>query len=352
MLFVRRSALVQGQDLYVKSLGVYLPPPYSTKRAVAEGVLDAEAVADGELTAVRVAGDEPAPELAVRAVRQLFERSGHATSDVDLILYASTWHQGPDGWGPQSYVQQAIGGNALAVEIRHGNTGGFSALQLAAGYLRGNPAYQNALLVGAENYGTAMIDRWTTFGKGILGGDGASALLLSTQPGFAKLVWADSVSVPDLEATHRSGEPMFPPGATIGRKVDFSYRARKFQEISGGEKGHLLCKAYQELYTRWTSATGLSFEDATYFSYMNTSRSLLEERLLPLIGLPAEKTTWEIGRDIGHLGVSDQIVALDRLLLDGRLKPGDHLFMNAVGPGMSVAGAILEIVDVPSWVRR
>jgi 3-oxoacyl-[acyl-carrier-protein] synthase III len=343
---------VQGQDLYVKSLGVYLPPPYSAKRAVAEGVLDAAAVADGELTAVRVAGDEPAPELAVRAVRQLFQRCGHAASDVDLILYASMWHQGPDGWGPQSYVQQAIGGDALAVEIRHGCTGGFSALQLASAYLRGNPGYQNALLVGAENYGTAMIDRWSAFGKGMLAGDGASALLLSKQPGFAKLVWADSVAVPDLEAIHRSGEPLFPPGATIGRKIDYAYRNRKFQESGGSEKRYLLCKAYQELYTRWTSATGLSFDDATYFSYMNTSRSLIEERLLPLIGLPAERTTWEIGRDIGHLGVSDQIVALDRLVLDGRLKPGDHLMMNAVGPGMTVAGAIIEIIDTPSWVRR
>jgi 3-oxoacyl-[acyl-carrier-protein] synthase III len=344
---------VQGQDLYVKSLGVYLPPPYTTKRAIAEGVLDAEAAGNGELTAVRVAGDEPAPELAVRAVHQLFQRSGgHATSDVDLLLYASMWHQGPDGWGPQSYVQQAIGGNGLAVEVKHGNTGMFSALELAAGYLRGNSKYHNALLVGADNYGTGMIDRWSSFGPGVLAGDGASALLLSTQPGFAKLVWADSVCVPDLEGMHRSGEPLFPPGATIGRKVDYGYRARKFQENGGGEKRYLLCKAYQELYTRWTTEAGLSFEDSTYFSYMNTSRSLIEDRLLPLIGLTAEQTTWEVGRDVGHLGVSDQLVALDRLLADGRLKPGDHFFMNAVGPGMTVAGAILEILEVPSWVRR
>ncbi|MFC7259787.1 MULTISPECIES: ketoacyl-ACP synthase III family protein [Streptomyces] len=340
---------MQGQDLYVRSLGVHLPEPVSTAQAVAQGRLEAEDVADGELTGVRVAGDVPAPELAVRAARQLFERSGTRPSDVDLMLYASVWHQGPDGWGPQSYVQRHLGGEALAVELRHGCTGLFSGLQLASGFLRGNPRSTQALLLGAENFGTPLIDRWRATGGGMLVGDGASALLLDKEPGFAKLLWVDCIAVPDLEAMHRSGEPMFPPGATIGRTLDFSERNQHFLKHEGEQMRPLLMKAHQDLYDRWTAATGLGVEDVTYLSYMNTSRTTIEKRLLPLLGLPAERTTWEVGRDIGHLGVSDQLVALDRLLLDGRLKPGDHYLMYGLGPGMTVAGAMFEITEVPSW---
>ncbi|UQU67677.1 ketoacyl-ACP synthase III family protein [Couchioplanes caeruleus] len=344
---------MQGQDIYLTSIGAYLPPVFSTERAVAEGLVKPDWVADGQLTGVRVAGDEPAPEMAVRAVRQLFDRGGDDPAAVDLIIYASVWHQGPDGWGPQSYVQRAIGGDALAVELRHGCTGGFSAMQLASGYLRGNPEHTSALIVGAENFGTAMIDRWSTTGQGMLVGDGASAVLLSKNRGFAKLLWADSIAVPELEEMHRSGEPLFPPGATTGRQLDFSDRNRLFLQSGGMEKMRpLLAKAHHELYLSWTGATGLSIDDVTYFGYMNTSLDVIEKRLLPLIGLPPERTTWELGRDVGHLGISDQLVALDRLLADGSLKPGDHYLMNGLGPGMTVAGALVEILDVPGWVAR
>ncbi|KAB8169905.1 3-oxoacyl-ACP synthase [Streptomyces sp. 3MP-14] len=340
---------MRGDDVYVRGLGAHLPEPVTVEQAVAEGHLDPEDIADGELTGVRVAGDTPAPELALRAARQLFERTGIDPTVAGLLVYSSVWHQGPDGWGPQSYVQRHLGGDALAIELRHGCTGVFSALKLAAGYLRGNEDVSDALLLGGENFGTPLIDRWRATGGGMLVGDGASALLLGKEPGFAKLLWVDCIAVPELEGMHRAGEPLFPPGATTGRELNFSARNLRFLQEHGELMRPLLMKAHQDLYDRWTNATGLGVDDVTYLSYMNTSRTTIEKRLLPLLGLPAEKTTWEIGRDIGHLGVSDQLVALDQLLLDGRLKPGDHYLMYGLGPGMTVAGAMFEITEVPSW---
>lgn len=343
---------MQGQDLYVRSLGVHLPEPVSTEQAVAEGHLDAEDVADGQLTAVRVAGQTPAPELALRAARQLFERAGLDASDTDLMLYCSVWHQGPDGWGPQSYVQRHLGVDALALELRAGCTGLFSALQLASGYLHGTPGMSHALLLGGENFGTPRIDRWRATGAGMLLGDGASAMLLSKESGFAKVLWADCITVPELEGMHRSGQPMFPPGVTVGRELNFSDRNRHFLQNEGAQMRPLLMKAHHDLYDRWTSATGLGVEDVAYLGYMNTSRTTIEKRLLPLLGLPAERTTWHVNRDTGHLGISDQVVALDRLLSDGSLKPGDHYLMYGLGPGMTVAGAMFEVTEEPAWTRR
>ncbi|TWJ21092.1 hypothetical protein [Micromonospora endolithica] len=113
-----------------------------------------------ELGEAAVAGDVPAPELAPRAARQAVERAAHDPHDVGLLLYVDAWHQGPDGWQPQYYLQRhLVGGDPVAIEVRQGCNGMLGALQLGAAYLRGAAA-EHALLVAADNFGTPMIDRW------------------------------------------------------------------------------------------------------------------------------------------------------------------------------------------------
>ncbi|MEV4113793.1 3-oxoacyl-[acyl-carrier-protein] synthase III C-terminal domain-containing protein [Nonomuraea sp. NPDC049695] len=60
---------------------------------------------------------------------------------------------------------------------------------------------------------------------------------------------------------------------------------------------------------------------------------------------------WSYGRPpagIGHLGVSDQFVALDHLLGTGALAPGDHVLLLGFGAGTTLACAVLRILDVPA----
>ncbi len=342
-------------DVYVSSLGVYLPEEvYPLCQAVAEGLADAERAAEDDVIGVRVADDLWAPEMAARAAQQAFERTDVPREAVDLILYASVWHQGPDGWCAPSYVQRAVvGGNAPTVEIRSGCNGMFSALQLAASHLSVAPEHTATLLLAAENFGSQLIDRWRTTAPSMYLGDGGSAVLLTKRPGFARLLSVDTITVPELEELHRSGEPLFPPGATTLRPLDFTNRAAHFVENSAAaaEMRVLIAKAQQELHGRWRADTGLDFSDITYVGYMNSSRHTIEERVLSIMGLPLSRTTWQIGRDMGHLGASDQIVAMERLVGRGALQPGDHYLMYGVGPGMSIAAAVFEIVDWAPWAR-
>jgi 3-oxoacyl-[acyl-carrier-protein] synthase-3/clorobiocin biosynthesis protein CloN2 len=346
--------------IFLKGLGSYLPPVVTVETAVAAGWYPADDVELHELAGAAVAGDTPAPEMALRAARQVFARAAHDPSRIDLLLYADSWHQGPDGWQPQYYLQRhLIGPEALAIELKQGCNGMFAALELGAAYLRGDSAGREAgsataLLVAADNFGTPMMDRWR-MGPGYIAGDAASAVLLSTEPSFARLKAVGSVAVSEAEEMHRGDEPLFPPPPTTGRPLDFvgrnaAYRRRALADGTGTGalvQIHLRTLALVE---QTLAEAGIGTGEVTRVAYMNYSREIVEQRCMAALGLPMERSTWEFGRTVGHLGASDQIVSLDHLLSTGELGPGDHLLMLGVGPGVTISCAIVGVEDRPPWM--
>ncbi|SDH33331.1 3-oxoacyl-[acyl-carrier-protein] synthase-3/clorobiocin biosynthesis protein CloN2 [Lentzea fradiae] len=344
---------MRTSDVYVKGLGVYLPPVVGIETAVAQGLYPAEEVELHQLAGAAVAGDVPAPEMALQAAQQAFKRTGHNADDVDVLLYADSWHQGPDGWQPQYHLQRhLLGGDVLAVEVRLGCNGMFGALELGAGYLSGGA--RSALLVASDNFGTPMMDRWR-MGPGYVAGDAASAVILSTEPGFARLLSVRSVAVPEAERMHRGDEPLFPPGPTVGRPLDFVSRNAAFKKraVGSGEGTGALIRIHQQTLSvvqRVLDEAGIGLGDVTRVAYMNYSREIVEQRCMAALGLGMSRSTWEFGRTVGHLGASDQIVSLDHLVSAGELGPGDHLLMLGVGPGVTLSAAVVQIVHPAPWL--
>jgi len=345
---------VRTPEVFIAGLGVCLPETVSVDWAVAHGRYSAEEVELHELGGAAVAGETPAPELALQAAQEAVKRSGIPATEVDLLLYADSWHQGPDGWQPQYYLQRhLIGGEALAVETKHGCNGMFSALELAASYLRADPQRRTALLVAADNFGTPLMDRWR-MGPGYIAGDGASAVVLSKTPAFAELRSVCSATVAEAEELHRAGEPLFPPGPTGGRPLDFTGRSVTYRReaMANGTGTTALFRIQQQTVVvahRAAEEAGIALADVTRVAFMNYSREIVEQRCLAALGLPMEKSTWEFGRNLGHLGASDQIVSLDHLVGTGELVAGDHFLMLGVGPGVTISAAVVKILDAAPW---
>jgi 3-oxoacyl-[acyl-carrier-protein] synthase III len=307
-----------------------------------------------------VAGDVPAPEMALRAARNALERCGQPPHELDLLLYADSWHQGPDGWQPQYYLQHhLVGGDVLAVEIRHGCNGMFSAMELAAGYLLAGCSQvkghtRTALLVAADNFGTPMMNRWQA-GPGYVAGDGASSMVLSTGPGFAQLLAVRSAAIAEAEEMHRGDEPLFPPGPTIGHPLDFTARNAEFRRrmLADGSGTAVLVRIHQrtlELVEETLAEAGARLHDISRVAYMNYSREIVEQRCMAALGMPMSRSTWDFGRSLGHLGASDQVISLDHLLETGALKPDDHMLMLGIGPGVTISCAVLRILAPPPWL--
>ncbi|WP_436757965.1 ketoacyl-ACP synthase III family protein [Streptosporangium sp. V21-05] len=336
-------------DIYLRSIGVHLPPVVSIETAVAEGRYPAEEKEYFRLGGAAVAGDLPAPELALRAARHAFERSGGMSPrDLDLMLYVDVWHQGPEGWLPQYYLQQhLVGGDVLSAELRQGCCGMFNALQFAAGYLRPGGT---ALLVGADNHGSPRVDRWRMI-EGYVVGDAGCALLLTTDTGFARLLSVNVVVLPEAESVNDGGVPLFPPEATVGSQLDFATRHRAFRGrllARDGGAGVMLAiqSTLMELVDRTLKEAGITLDEVARVAFPHGRWDNVEERA-SWFGLTLADTTWEYGSGVGHFGVSDQFVALDHLMAGGALAPGDYVLLIGVGAGKTLACAVVRILDIP-----
>ncbi|MFD2353986.1 ketoacyl-ACP synthase III family protein [Nonomuraea ferruginea] len=344
-------------DTYISGVGAFVPRTVvSVAKAVAKGWYPAEEAELHNLAGAAVAGDVLAPEMALHAARSALKRSGRAQADLDLLLYASTWHQGPDGWPPALLPAASPrrrgrpghrGPAGLQRDVHRPGTRGLATWTPP-------PGLQAALLVAADNYGTPLMDRWR-MGPGYIGGDAASALVLTKETGFARLTSVCTTTVAEAEELHRGSEPLFPPGVTVGRRMSFATRNEQFrhQVMPKGEATSALFKiqrALMEIAERALAESGIEARDLARVAFMNYSEEIAEQRCMAMLDLPMSRSTWDYGRTIGHCGASDQILSLDHLLTTGQLRPGDHMLMLGTGPGVTVSGAVIKIIDTPPWV--
>jgi len=345
---------VRTPNIFLSGLGVFLPDTVSIESAIKKDRYSASDVELHGWTGLAVAGDIPAPEMALRASRTALERCGLDPGAIGLLLYADCWHQGPDGWVPQSYLQHyLLGGDLLAVEVRNACNGALSALELASSCLSADSGRQAALIVASDNFGTPLVDRWNP-GPGFLTGDAAAAMVITTEPGFAQVLSAHSATIAEAEEFHRCGEPMFPPSVTMGQAVDFTTRAEAFrkQQFVEGTGYELIAKLQQkpnECIQKTLSEADIDLEDVARVVITHTSREEAELQFMGVLRLPLSRSTWQYGSTVGHLAAADHIVSLDHLVSTGQVGPGDHVLMIGAAPGVTYSCAVIKILSAPPW---
>lgn len=346
-------------DIQISGLGVYLPETMSVQDALAQGLYrpdDPDDVERQGWTGTAVAGDVPAPDMALRAAQEALKQWGREADALDLLVYTDVWHQGPDGWQPQLYLQNHLnGGDMLAIELRHGCNGVFSSLEMAASYLLSDPARTAAMVVASDNFGTPLIDRWHS-GPDFIAGDGAAAIVVTKGPGYARLLSVTSTAIPQAEEMHRCGEAMFPPGATLGNHVSFkqrleSYRDKVFAEGIGVDFGVTLYEKSKECVDRALAEADMVIGDVDRVIITNCSKEESDAQFLGVLDLPLSMTTWEFTRTIGHLGAADHLVSLDHLLKTEQVSRGDRVLVVGLAPGVTYSCAVLEILDPPGVPR-
>jgi 3-oxoacyl-[acyl-carrier-protein] synthase III len=330
---------MKTDGIFINSLGTYLPE-----------LVAAQAPEEGAMTGAAVAGDRPAVTMALDATRQALGRWGQSTDLLALLLFVEVNHPGPDSWPPHAYLQRhAVGGHVLAAGIRQGCNGLFGALELAAGHLQVLPAGKAAVITTADNVESSLLDRWTAL-DGYCMGDGATALVLSREPGFARLRSVTSTTIAELEELHRGDEPLHPSNVVTGQPTSFQRRGDELI-LRGGfglEMGVRMVKTVIEVATRALDEAGIGIADVAKLVLYNGPWNDISV-YLDSLGVPAERSTWEWGRGIGH-SPNDHVLAIDHLLRQGELAPGDHLLVCGLGPGLNLAAAVIEIQEAPAWV--
>jgi 3-oxoacyl-[acyl-carrier-protein] synthase III len=345
-------------DVFIAGLGSCLPESFPAARAVELGLYSQEEYDSSGWTGAAVAGDLPAPDMAVRAASQALARSGHSQSEVGLLLHASFLHQGPDGWSAHHYIQRhTIGHCVPAFEIRQTCSGMLGAVELACCYLTASDRHPAALVTGADNFGTSLVDRWqysagVTASRRTILGDAGSAILLSRRAGFARLRAIASASLPDLEEMYRGDLPLFPPTCTTGEPMRLGERMAEFERgnpAAFADAKKQLQEARTDLARQVLDEAGVSPSDITRATHVFGGKEEYVRSVLAPLGIDASRGVLEFGRRLGHLSVNDQIVGLTHLVETAAVGPGDHVLMLSVGGGMALSCAVVEIIERVGW---
>jgi 3-oxoacyl-[acyl-carrier-protein] synthase-3 len=338
-------------DVFVRSLGSYLGAPVTVEWAVAQGLYPQVCADEARLTATRIAGDTPPAEMTVAAARKALERVGMDSAKLDSVIHASVFQPGPDGWSLPGYtLLQLGGGTAPVTELRTGCAAMLNAMELAVGQITGAQRYDTVLITAADNFGP-WVDRWANFA--FITSDAGSAMLLDSTSGFARIRSINSRTIPGLEAMYRGNEPLYPPTKTPGLiNEEARFEAFTRNVMPAIEAGALMSGLHAELGRQSAADAGIDLGDVTRVIFHNMSFYATDQFVMRPLGLPMERSCFEFGKALGHMGASDQAVSLERLLLTGQLKPGDHVMLLGGSAGFAVSAIVLEITEIPLWAKR
>ena len=333
--------------IYLRGNGIRLPATLTVQDAIDSGECEPKLVARTDVVSVAHSPGESAAEMGVRAARQALARAGSTGEDVELILHATTYHQGQDLWPVGSYIQrEPVRNSCLALEIRQMSNGGMAALDLAVRYL--SPG-KDALLTTADRFCLPGIDRWRT-DPGTPYADGASAVVLSRRGGYARLLSLAINADSDLEPLHRGDEPMGLAPFEHRMPVDFEAAKHAFAKKFGLSFGINRANAGQAAAVEEALADAdMKLGDADWVVLPHFGRRRLDVNYLRPYDIDPARTTWEWSRTVGHLGAGDQFAGLGHLVDTGQARPGQRVVLFGVGAGYSWGCAVVEIDAKPSW---
>jgi len=282
-----------------------------------------------ERTGIRsryVAGEgETTATLATDAARKALDHAGIAATDIDLIVLATAT---PDQTFPSSAtkVQAALGINdCIAFDVHAVCTGFLYALSVADSMLRSGNATK-ALVIGAETF-SRILD-WEDRGTCVLFGDGAGALVLSSEESDGGIL------ATKLHADGRHNDLLFVDGgpSTTGTVGKLRMKGREVFR-------HAVVNLAQVL-NEVLAAANLTADDVDWVVPHQANARILDATAKKL-GLPPEKIVVTVDRHANTSAASVPL-AFDTAVKDGRIKRGDIVVLEAMGGGFTWGAAALR----------
>lgn len=336
--------------VYISSAAAWIPPAESARKAVADGKYNAKDLVPNNILCLPVVSDDTSvPDMAAIAGRRALDRAADVVGDrIDMIVHASIYHQGRDyGWTSAPYVQRELGiTGAFAVNVQQLSNGGMVAMDLAMAQLEAGRG-TSALITTADRFCLPGMDRWRG-AYGILLGDGATAMVMSTRGGFARVHAIESLTDASLEPLHRGAHPF----TTSSQAQVEDLRAPKKSYLEEVGKESVLQRCEEALVTVVGSVlktTGRALDDFARILMPNLGHELMADQFLKPLGIAPERSLMGWGRHTGHLGAGDLTAGVARLVEQKELRPGDHVLLIGAGGGYSLTVAVVEIESVPTW---
>ncbi|MFJ9605863.1 ketoacyl-ACP synthase III family protein [Kitasatospora sp. NPDC101176] len=346
---------MKWNDLYIAGTGACLPGVTTVREALESGAYDERSARISGHLSVTVAGaGDTAPGMAVKAGNQALQRSGYRRTEVGAVLHSVLFHNGIDVWNSGSYIQNGIAApGCFSAEVRSGSNGGLVAVELAAAYLAAHPEAAVAVCTAGDVWADPSFDRWRS--DRVLFGDGAAAMALSRQGGFARIISMATYSEPGLEAIHRGDEPFGPYRFTADHRIDLNRRRQEFMgKADKDDVWKLLEQGLQKSARQALGEADATIRDMDILVTPHLGEEMtIRQCLQPLGEEDLGRTAWEFSRRTGHLGPADQLAGFNYLAEKGVLAPGTRVLLVGIGGGFTWTCAVVEVMVNPlgatSW---
>ena len=272
------------------------------------------------------ADNEMSSDLALQASQRAIKAAGININDIDLIIVATTT---PDFIFPSTacVLQDKLGiQTAIAFDIQAVCSGFIYALNTADLYIRGGQA-RTALVVGAEVL--SRILNWDDRTTCVLFGDGAGAVVLqsSDQPGILSTrLHADGSQRCMLNA----------PGQISGGKI----QGEPFIKMDGKGVFKFAVKSLSEVAEEVLAEGKMQGSDIDWMVPHQANIRIIEATAKKL-GLSMDRVVQTVATH-GNTSAASIPLALDTAVRDGRIKPGQHILMEAVGGGFTWGASLIR----------
>ena len=270
------------------------------------------------------ADDEMASDLALHASRRALEAAGISADEIDLVIVATT---SPDQMFPSTacILQDKLGiRHGAAFDVQAVCSGFIYALNTADLFIRNGQA-RNALVVGTEVLSRML--NWEDRSTCVLFGDGAGAVVLqrSATPGILSA---------SLHADGRYRDMLSAKGNIRNGAISGS----PYIEMDGKAVFKFAVKVLSDVVEEVLAANKMTGADLDWLVPHQANIRIMEATAKKL-GMGMDKVVVTVATH-GNTSAASIPLALDTAVRDGRIQPGQHVLLEAVGGGFTW-GAVL-----------
>lgn len=283
------------------------------------GIRERHIAAEGETTC----------DLATNAAHRAIEMAGKTSSDIDLIILATTTADKIFP-GTACLLQKRLDVHGCpAFDVQAVCTGFVYALSIADKFIRAGEA-KCALIAGSETL-SRILD-WNDRSTCVLFGDGAGAVILeaSTEPGIL--------------STHLHADGSYEHLLHVPHGISIGYEQLKAGEAYVYMEGNAVFKmavnTLGQIVDETLEANQISKSDIDWLVPHQANSRIIEATARKL-KMPMERVVVTVAEH-GNTSAASVPLALDTAVRDGRIKKGEMLMLEAFGSGFTWGSALLK----------
>jgi 3-oxoacyl-[acyl-carrier-protein] synthase-3 len=269
--------------------------------------------------------DESTCDMAVQAAIKAFSTANVDKNDIDLIIFATST---PDQTFPSTACllqrKLEINNGCAAFDVQAVCAGFVYAISIADNFIKSGSA-SCVLVVGADSL-SKIVD-WTDRSTCVLFGDGAGAIVIkaSAEPGiYQSKLHANGEYAKFLEVPSGVSKPGNEP----------------FIKMSGSDVFKFAVNVMDNIVDEVLQGTDFSKDDIDWLVPHQANKRIISATAKKL-GLSMEKVVVTVDEH-GNTSAASIPLALDTAVLDGRIKPGHLLLMEAIGGGFAWGATLIR----------